>query len=92
MLGVGCRQVDYALRVSRELHRLLPRAMTIVSDNGTAHLDCRSQWADDHNIAYQLVQAIRRRDLSDELLNETLFRSLAYTPRCSNLASRSQHD
>jgi putative transposase len=81
------------LRVARELDRLLAdrgRPGTIVSDNGTELTsNAILRWADDHKIAWHYIAPgkpvqnafaesfIGR--LRDELLNETLFRSLAHT-------------
>ena len=80
-------------RVARELDRLLAergKPTTIVSDNGTELTsNAMLQWADDHKVAWHYIAPgkpvqnafaesfIAR--LRDELLNETLFRSLAHT-------------
>jgi len=80
-------------RVARELDRLLAergKPTTIVSDNGTELTsNAMLQWADDHKVAWHYIAPgkpvqnafaesfIGR--LRDELLNETLFRSLAHT-------------
>ena len=79
------------IRVARELDRLLDergKPKTIVSDNGTELTsNAILQWADDHKVAWHYIAPgkpvqnafaesfIGR--LRDELLNETLFRSLA---------------
>src|SRR5262245_15973030 len=81
------------IRVARELDRVLVehgKPKMIVSDNGTELTsNAILQWADDHNIAWHYIAPgkpvqnafaesfIGR--LRDELLNETLFRSLAHT-------------
>jgi putative transposase len=81
------------IRVARELDRLLDergKPKTIVSDNGTELTsNAILQWADDHKVAWHYIAPgkpvqnafaesfIGR--LRDELLNETLFRSLAHT-------------
>jgi putative transposase len=81
------------IRVARELDRLLAergKPNTIVSDNGTELTsNVILQWADDHKVAWHYIAPgkpvqnafaesfIGR--LRDELLNETLFRSLAHT-------------
>ena len=81
------------IRVARELDRLLAergKPNTIVSDNGTELTsNAILQWADDHKVAWHYIAPgkpvqnafaesfIGR--LRDELLNETLFRSLAHT-------------
>jgi len=81
------------IRVARELDRLLAergKPNTIVSDNGTELTsNAILQWADDHKVAWHYIAPgkpvqnafaesfIGR--LRDELLNETLFRSLAQT-------------
>jgi putative transposase len=80
------------IRVARELDRLLAergKPGTIVSDNGTELTsNAILQWADDHKVAWHYIAPgkpvqnafaesfIGR--LRDELLNETLFRSLAH--------------
>jgi putative transposase len=80
------------MRVARELDRLLTDRGTpkmIVSDNGTELTsNVILQWADDHKVAWHYIAPgkpvqnafaesfIGR--LRDELLNETLFRSLAH--------------
>jgi putative transposase len=80
------------IRVARELDRLLVergKPGTIVSDNGTELTsNAILRWADDHKIAWHYIAPgkpvqnafaesfIGR--LRDELLNETLFRSLAH--------------
>ena len=80
------------IRVARELDRLLVaygKPKTIVSDNG-AELTSKAilRWADDHKVEWHYIAPgkpvqnafaesfIGR--LRDELLNETLFRSLAH--------------
>ena len=79
-------------RVARELDRLLVergKPKTIVSDNGTELTsNAILRWADDHKVAWHYIAPgkpvqnafaesfIGR--LRDELLNETLFRSLAH--------------
>jgi putative transposase len=81
------------IRVARELDRLLAergKPKTIVSDNGTELTsNAILRWADDHKVAWHYIAPgkpvqnafaesfIGR--LRDELLNETLFRSLAHT-------------
>jgi len=81
------------IRVARELDRLVAkhgRPKTIVSDNGTELTsNAILQWADDHKVAWHYIAPgkpvqnafaesfIGR--LRDELLNETLFRSLPHT-------------
>jgi putative transposase len=81
------------IRVARELDRLLGdrgKPKTIVSDNGTELTsNAILRWADDHKVAWHYIAPgkpvqnafaesfIGR--LRDELLNETLFRSLAHT-------------
>lgn len=81
------------IRVARELDRLLSergKPKTIVSDNGTELTsNAILQWADDRKVAWHYIAPgkpvqnafaesfIGR--LRDELLNETLFRSLAHT-------------
>jgi putative transposase len=80
-------------RVARELDRLLAergKPKTIVSDNGTELTsNAILKWADDHKVNWHyiapgkpvqnaLVESFIGR-LRDELLNETLFRSLAHT-------------
>jgi putative transposase len=80
------------IRLARELDRLLAergKPGTIVSDNGTELTsNAILQWADDHRVAWHYIAPgkpvqnafaesfIGR--LRDELLNETLFRSLAH--------------
>lgn len=80
------------IRVARELDRLLVaygKPNTIVSDNGTELTsNAILQWADDHKVDWHYIAPgkpvqnafaesfIGR--LRDELLNETLFRSLAH--------------
>src|SRR5262245_55027457 len=78
---------------ARELDRLLAergKPKTIVSDNGTELTsNAILQWADDHKVNWHyiapgkpvqnaFVESFIGR-LRDELLNETLFRSLAHT-------------
>jgi putative transposase len=81
------------IRVARELDRLLAdrgKPTTIVSDNGTELTsNAILRWADDHKVNWHYIAPgkpvqnafaesfIGR--LRDELLNETLFRSLAHT-------------
>jgi putative transposase len=81
------------IRVARELNRLLAdrgKPKMIVSDNGTELTsNAIIQWADDHKITWHYIAPgkpvqnafaesfIGR--LRDELLNETLFRSLSHT-------------
>jgi putative transposase len=81
------------IRVARELDRLLGergKPKMIVSDNGTELTsNAILRWADDHKVAWHYIAPgkpvqnafaesfIGR--LRDELLNETLFRSLAHT-------------
>jgi len=80
------------IRVARELDRLLiergtPR--TIVSDNGTEFTsNAILRWADDHKVAWHYIAPGKPAQnafaesfigrLRDELLNETLFRSLPH--------------
>ena len=80
------------IRVARELERLLGergKLKTIVSDNGTEFTsNAILRWADDHKVAWHYIAPgkpvqnafaesfIGR--LRDELLNETLFRSLPH--------------
>ena len=87
-------------RVTRELDRLLGergKPKTIVSDNGTELTsNAILRWADDHKVAWHYIAPgkpvqnafaesfIGR--LRDELLNETLFRSLAHTRAVRSLA------
>src|SRR5262249_23268104 len=81
------------IRVARELDRLLVdrgKPKTIVSDNGTELTsNAILRWADDHKVAWHyiapgkpeqnaVIQSFIGR-LRDELLNETLFRSLGHT-------------
>jgi putative transposase len=81
------------IRVARELDRLLAERgtpKTIVSDNGTELTsNAILQWADDHKVNWHyiapgkpvqnaFVESFIGR-LRDELLNETLFRSLVHT-------------
>jgi putative transposase len=81
------------IRVARELDRLLAergKPTTIVSDNGTELTsNAILQWADDYKVNWHyiapgkpvqnaFVESFIGR-LRDELLNETLFRSLAHT-------------
>ena len=81
------------LRVARELDRLLAaraKPTTIVSDNGTELTsNAILRWADDNKVAWHyiapgtptqnaFIESFIGR-LRDELLNETLFRSLAHT-------------
>ena len=81
------------IRVARELDRLLAergKPKTIVSDNGTELTsNAILQWADDHKVNWHyiapgepvqnaFVESFIGR-LRDELLDETLFRSLAHT-------------
>ncbi len=78
-------------RVARELDRLLVasgKPKTIVSDNGTELTNAILRWADDHKVEWHYIAPgkpvqnafaesfIGR--LRDELLNETLFRSLPH--------------
>jgi putative transposase len=81
------------MRVARELDRLLGehgKPKTIVSDNGTEFTsNAILQWADDHNVAWHYIAPGKPMQnafaesfigrLRDELLNETLFRSLSHT-------------
>jgi len=82
-----------SIRVARELGRLLDergKPKTIVSDNGTELTsNAILQWADDHKVAWHYIAPGKPAQnafaesfigrLRDELLNETLFRSLAHT-------------
>jgi putative transposase len=79
-------------RVARELDRLLAdrgKPKMVVSDNGTELTsNAILQWADDHNIAWHYIAPGKPMQnafaesfigrLRDELLNETLFRSLSH--------------
>ena len=89
------------IRVARELDRLLVargKPKTIVSDNGTELTsNAILRWADDHKVAWHYIAPgkpvqnafaesfIGR--LRDELLNETLFRSLRTRALCSTLGA-----
>ena len=80
-------------RVARELDRLLAergKPKTIVSDNGTELTsNAVLQWADDHKVEWHYIAPGKPTQnafaesfigrLRDELLNETLFRSLPHT-------------
>ena len=94
------------IRVARELDRLLAdrgKPKMIVSDNGTELTsNAILQWADDHKVTWHYIAPgkpvqnafaksfIGR--LRDELLNETLFRSLPHTRAVLDaLACRLQH-
>jgi len=81
------------IRVAREIDRLLVaygKPKTIVSDNGTELTsNAIRRWADDRKVAWHYIapgkpvqnafaESFIGRPL-DELLNETLFRSLAHT-------------
>jgi putative transposase len=84
------------LRVARELNRLLAdrgKPKMIVSDNGTGLTsNAILQWADDHKVAWHYIAPGKPEQNAfaesfigrprDELLNETLFRSLAHTRAC----------
>ena len=93
------------IRVARELDRLLVahgKPKTIVSDNGTELTsNAILRWADDHKVEWHYIAPgkpvqnafaesfIGR--LRDELLNETLFRSLPHAARrARSLARRLQ--
>ena len=92
-------------RVARELDRVLAehgKPKMIVSDNGTELTsNAILQWADDHNVAWHYIAPgkpvqnafaesfIGR--LRDELLNETLFRSLSH-PRAVLEAWRADYN
>jgi putative transposase len=81
------------IRVARELDRLLiayGKPKTIVSDNGTELTsNAILRWADDHKVEWHYIAPGKPAQnafaesfigrLRDELLNETLFRSLAHT-------------
>jgi putative transposase len=81
------------IRVARQLDRLLAeggKPKTIVSDNGTELTsNAILQWADDHKVNWHYIAPGKPVQnafvesfigpLRDELLNETLFRSLAHT-------------
>jgi putative transposase len=81
------------IRVARELDRLLAdrgKPKMIVSDNGTELTsNAILQWADDHKVAWHYIAPGKPTQnafaesfigrLRDELLNETLFRSLSHT-------------
>ena len=80
------------LRVARELDRLLVergKPRTIVSDNGTELTsNAILRWTDDHKVAWHYIAPGKPVQnafaesfighLRDELLNETLFRSLPH--------------
>jgi putative transposase len=80
------------IRVARELDRLLAdrgKPKMVVSDNGTELTsNAILQWADDHKIAWHYIAPGKPMQnafaesfigrLRDELLNETLFRSLSH--------------
>ena len=80
------------IRVAHELDRLLGergKPKTIVSDNGTELTsNAILRWADDHKVAWHYIAPGKPMQnafaesfigrLRDELLNETLFRSLAH--------------
>jgi putative transposase len=80
------------IRVARELDRLLAergKPKTIVSDNGTEFTsNAILLWADDHKVAWHYIAPGKPTQnafaesfigrLLDELLNETLFRTLAH--------------
>jgi putative transposase len=80
------------IRVSRELDRLLGgcgKPKVIVSDNGAKFTsNAILRWADDHRIAWHYIDPGKPMQnafaesfigrLRDELLNETLFRSLPH--------------
>jgi putative transposase len=92
MLGACTRHLDLGYRVARELDRLLTdrgKPKMVVSDNGTELTsNAILQWADDHKIAWHYIAPGKRVQnafaesfigrLRDELLNETLFRSLSH--------------
>lgn len=81
------------IRVVRELDRLLAargKPKTIVSDNGTEFTsNAILRWADDHKVEWHYIAPGKPTQnafaesfigrLRDELLNETLFRSLPHT-------------
>ena len=81
------------IRVARELDQLLVghgKPRTIVSDNGTEFTsNALLRWADDHKVAWHYIAPGKPAQnafaesfigrLRDELLNETLFRSLAHS-------------
>jgi Integrase core domain len=81
------------IRVARELDRFLGdrgKPKSIVSDNGTELTsNAILRWADDHKVAWHYIAPAKPVQnafaesfigrLRDELLNETLFRSLAHT-------------
>lgn len=81
------------IRVARELDRLVAdrgKPKMIVSDNGTELTsNAILQWADDHKVAWHYIAPGKPTQnafaesfigrLRDELLNETLFRSLPHT-------------
>ena len=81
------------IRVARELDRLVAdrgKPKMIVSDNGTELTsNAILQWADDHKVAWHYIALGKPMQnafaesfigrLRDELLNETLFRSLSHT-------------
>lgn len=81
------------IRVARELDRLMierGKPKTIVSDNGTEFTsNAILRWCDDHKLAWHYIAPGKPTQnafaesfigrLRDELLNETLFRSLPHT-------------
>jgi putative transposase len=81
------------IRVAGELDRLLAergKSETIVSDNGTEPTsNAILRWVDDHKVAWHYIASSKPVQnafaepfigrLRDELLNETLFRSLPHT-------------
>jgi len=93
------------IRVARELSRLVAdrgKPKMIVSDNGTELTsNAILRWADDYEVAWHYIAPgkpvqnafaesfIGR--LRDELLNETLFRSLPHACRTRSLACGLQH-
>ncbi len=79
-------------RVARELNRIMSwrgKPLAVLSDNGTEFTSTAIlSWADDHRIEWRYIQPGKPSQnafvesfngrLRDELLNETLFRSLAH--------------
>lgn len=91
MLGTGRRHITGS-RVARELDQLLAargKPQIFVSDNGT-ELASKAilRWSEDHKISWHYIAPGKPRQnafiesfigwLRDEMLNETLFRSLAH--------------
>jgi len=92
MSGAGGRHIDLGIRVARELDKIIAvrgRPGGIVSDNGTELTSTAIlAWSDRQNVAWHyiapgkpvqnaFIESFNGR-LRDELLNETLFRSLSH--------------